>query len=554
MNLVNSLNTDIERAVLKNAIEHDGKADLKSVINKILGSFPELRTSIKSLMGEINSYIERINSLTQEEQMDLAKEKYGDILVVEKKREEHHLPDLKNVRGKVVMRLAPSPSGPLHLGHSRMLILNDEYVKRYGGDLILRIEDTNPNNIYPQAYEMIQEDVRWLDVNFTKFIIQSERMEIYYGRAKELIEMGKAYICKCKVEDFKKDLIASRACPHRDLPTNLMLEQFEEIVNGEDRDISPVLVIKTDLHHPNPAVRDWIAFRVIETPHPHTGRKYRFYPLMNFSVAIDDHELRLTHVIRGMDHLNNTERQRYIFKYFRWEVPEYFHYGLINIGDAILSTTTMRKGIEAGEFVGWDDVRLATLLALRRRGYQKETFRKYWIDSGLNDVNSDFSWEIFNSMNRQFIDHGADRYFFIHNPVLVKIEGSPESIGKIPLYPNEPDRGFRQYSVESDQEFYLQKLDIKDLKKGETLRLKDLYNIQFNGEQWEYAGNDTSIRRKIIHWVKKDSPEFEVIKPDGTKDHGFIEERGVHTRGILQFERYSFVNKISDSYALYLHK
>lgn len=551
---MNSLNTDIEKNVLKNAIEHDGRAELKSVVNKLLGSYPELRSSIKDLMADINLSISKINSMSIEEQISLANEKYSDILIVEKKNEEHHLPDLKNVKGKVVMRMAPSPSGPLHIGHSRMLILNDEYVKRYGGELILRIEDTNPNNIYPQAYDMIQEDTRWLDVNFTQFVIQSERMELYYKRARELILMGKAYICKCRVEDFKRDLMESKACPHRNLPPEMMVEQFDQIITGQDKDLKPVLVIKTDLNHPNPAVRDWIAFRVIETPHPHTGKKYRFYPLMNFSVAVDDHELELTHVIRGMDHLNNTERQKYIFNYFKWDIPEYFHYGLINIQDAILSTTSMRKGIEAGEYRGWDDVRLATLLALRRRGYQKETFRKYWIDSGLNDVNSDFSWEIFNSMNRQFIDHSANRYFFVSDPVKVKINGSPETESMIPLYPKESERGFRKYSLGKDQTLYLQKSDINDAKEDDTVRLKDLYNIIYKDGAWHYLDSENKTRRKIIHWVKDDSPEFEVYKPDGTTDRGFIESDAVKANGIVQFERYAFVNKTSERYALYLHK
>ena len=551
---MNSLNTDIEKNVLKNAIEHDGRAELKSVVNKLLGSYPELRSSIKDLVADINLSISKINSMSIEEQISLANEKYSDILIVEKKNEEHHLPDLKNVKGKVVMRMAPSPSGPLHIGHSRMLILNDEYVKRYGGELILRIEDTNPNNIYPQAYDMIQEDTRWLDVNFTQFVIQSERMELYYKRARELILMGKAYICKCRVEDFKRDLMESKACPHRNLPPEMMVEQFDQIITGQDKDLKPVLVIKTDLNHPNPAVRDWIAFRVIETPHPHTGKKYRFYPLMNFSVAVDDHELELTHVIRGMDHLNNTERQKYIFNYFKWDIPEYFHYGLINIQDAILSTTSMRKGIEAGEYRGWDDVRLATLLALRRRGYQKETFRKYWIDSGLNDVNSDFSWEIFNSMNRQFIDHSANRYFFVSDPVKVKINGSPETESMIPLYPKESERGFRKYSLGKDQTLYLQKSDINDAKENDTVRLKDLYNIIYKDGSWHYLDSENKTKRKIIHWVKDDSPEFEVYKPDGTTDRGFIESDAVKANGIVQFERYAFVNKTSERYALYLHK
>ncbi len=551
---MNSLNTDIEKYVLKNAIEHDGKAELKGVINKLLGSFPELRSSIKELMSEINENITRINAMPKERQIELAEEKYSDILVVEKKNEEHHLPELKNVKKRVAMRLAPSPSGPLHLGHSRMMVLNDEYVKRYGGDLILRIEDTNPNNIYPGAYEMIPEDAKWMDVNITKLVIQSDRMDLYYSRAKELILMGKAYVCDCKVEDFKRDLMESKACPHRNLQPKIMADQFNEIVSGKDKNVKPVLVIKTDLKHPNPAVRDWIAFRVIETPHPRTGKKYRFYPLMNFSVAVDDHELGLTHVIRGMDHLNNTERQKYIFEYFGWEIPEYFHYGLINIQDTVLSTTAMRKGIDSGEYSGWDDVRLATLLALRRRGYQKEAIRKYWVDSGLNDVNSDFSWEIFNSMNRQFIDHGADRYFFVSNPVKVKIEDAPATESNIPLYPKEFQRGFRKYTLEKDQAFYLQSSDIANPKENDTIRLKDLYNIIYSDGKWHYLDSGNNVKRKIIHWVKEDSSEFKVYKPDGTTDTGYIESEALNANGIIQFERYAFVNKTNDEFALYLHK
>jgi glutamyl-tRNA synthetase len=552
---VNLLITDIERFVYKNAITHDGKAEVKSVVNKMIGSDPELRKSIKTLMVEIIETVDRVNTLSLEEQKDIALKKFPEILMEEKKNEEHRLPELKNVHGPVVMRMAPSPSGPLHLGHSRMCILNDEYVKRYGGELILRIEDTNPGNIYPQAYEMIREDVNWLGVNFTQFIIQSERMELYYERARELIKMKMAYICQCKVEDFKKDLMNSMACPHRDVSPEENLELFNEIIIGKIKDLSPVLVIKTDLNHPNPAVRDWIAFRVSEIPHPHTGTKYRFYPLMNFSVAIDDHELGLTNVIRGSDHLNNTERQKYIFNYFKWKIPDYFHYGLINIQDTILSTSTMRKAIDSGEFVGWDDIRLGTLLALRKRGYQKETFRKYWIDSGLNDVNSEFSWEIFNSINRQFIDPFADRYFFVTNPTKINIKGAPEALAKLHKYPNKPERGYREYRIPHDPDIFVQESDLLEVKDGDILRLKDLYNIKFQDGEWLFDSVEMKgIKRKIIHWVDSSAKEFQVIKPDGTKDQGMVEKQAENANGIVQFERYSFVNKISPTMALYLHK
>ena len=552
---MNLENDDLEKIILKNAILHEGKADLKTIVNKLLGNHPELRGNVGELMKDLKPAIERINSLSLDQQVELVRGKYPDIIETKKPTEEKRLPDLKNVRGRVVMRLAPSPSGPLHLGHSRMCILNDEYVKRYGGELILRIEDTNPNNIYKPAYEMIREDAEWLGVNVTQYLIQSERMELYYERARELIKMQYAYMCSCESEDFKKKLIKSEACPHRDLSVNESMELFNKIVKEGPTGFPPVLVIKTDLKHPNPAIRDWIAFRYIKEKHPHTGSKYHFYPLMNFSVAIDDHELGLTNIIRGMDHLNNTERQKYIFKYFNWNLPEYFHYGLINIADTILSTTTMRKGIQSGEFVGWDDVRLATLRALKSRGYQPGTFRKYWIDSGLNDVNSEFSWEIFNSINKQFIDKIADRYFFVSDPVTIKVESSPETDVRIPLYPRDDSRGFRIHKIGSNPKLVVERKDLESIADGVEIRLKDLYNIKKENGRFIYTGTENKgDRKKIIHWLQEDSPNFKVVMPDASEFRGKIERNGLNANGIIQFERFGFVNKKSVEFGLFLHK
>ena len=194
----------IEKAALKNAYTHDGKADVGSVMNKILGEFPEERKNAGKLSAIVKEIVAEINAMPQEQQKSVISEKYPDIFVVEKKEQEHRLHDLKNVNAPVVMRMAPSPSGPLHLGHSRMAILNDEYVKRYGGRLILRIEDTNPQNIDPAAYDMIPKDLEWLEVNTTDIVIQSDRFDLYYTRAKELIRMGVAYLCSCDVNVFKE--------------------------------------------------------------------------------------------------------------------------------------------------------------------------------------------------------------------------------------------------------------------------------------------------------------------------------------------------------------
>lgn len=551
------LDQEIKRLALKNAISHEGKCEAGSIINKLIGLDPNLKTKIREIKPKIDEVVKQVNLLSIKEQKDWLNSEFPDETKNKRDNdEEKKLPDLKNVNGKVVMRMAPSPSGPLHIGHTRMCILNDEYVKRYGGELILRIEDTNPNNIFPGAYEMIPEDNKWLGVEFTKLYIQSERFQYYYDVARELLRMGNAYICTCVADEFKEKLARSEACVHRDTNPEENLEKFEMILSGKFKEKSAVMMIKTDLKDPNPALRDWVAFRIIEKPHPHTGKKYRFYPLMNFSVACDDHDMELTHVIRGSDHLNNTYRQKWIFNYLGWKIPEYFHYGRINIGNAVLSTTQMRKGIENGTYDGWDDIRIATVRSFARRGYRPETFRRYWIMSGLNDVNSEFSWEIFNSINRQIIDPYSDRYFFIPEPQIIKIENSPLTVSKIPKYPNNPSRGYREYEVKENATLMIDKKDIQNITDGEIIRLKDLYNIQYKDGGFLYHSTEVIDRKKkIIQWLlpEKSSP-FSVQKPDGNWDKGLAETYTLSASGTIQFERYGFVNKIDESSALYLHR
>jgi len=207
----------------------------------------------------------------------------------------------------VVLRFAPNPSGPLHIGHARAAILNQEYVNRYGGKLILRVEDTDPRRVDPDAYQMIPEDLKWLGVQWQEEYIQSDRIEIYHEYARKLIELGEAYMCTCPGEEFKKLKDASQPCSCRDMSVEDNLERWEgmpEMAEG-----TAVLRVKTDLEHKNPAIRDWVAMRIVDAEHPRIGTKFRVYPMMNFAVAVDDHLLGVTHVLRGKDHLANSENR-----------------------------------------------------------------------------------------------------------------------------------------------------------------------------------------------------------------------------------------------------
>lgn len=550
-----TIEEEIRKQALKNAFEHQGKSSVGAVMSKILGQFPEYRKKAKELSASVAQVVSEVNSKSPGEIESIVHEEYPEFLVKEKVVQEHRLPELRNVQGKVVMRMAPSPSGPLHVGHSRLAILNDEYVKRYGGELILRIEDTNPSNIDPEAYRQIPQDLEWLGVNSTQVVIQSDRMGMYYQEARNLLKGGFAYVCSCPTEEFKAKLSRSVACPHRGADPAENLKLFESILEGGFSPGGAVLVVKTELDHPNPAIRDWIAFRISNAEHPRTGKKYRFYPMMNFSVAVDDHLLGLTHVIRGKDHINNTEKQKYIFNYNNWKLPEYYHYGLVDFPNVVLKTSRIKKGIIDGTYTGWDDVRLGSLLTFRKRGFVPETFRRYWVESGMREIDSEFSVEIFNSMNREFIDSKTRRLFFVASPVKLKLERANDLHATLNNHPSNRELGTRSYDLGTEPTVYVSSTDWDSVADGETIRLKDLCNVKREGNSGVFAGREPPKERvKIIHWSPENGTQFSVAKTDGTLDRGVIEPHASGYRGLAQLERYAYVNILSDTEAYFTHK
>ncbi len=534
----------IRKYALQNAVFFKGKANPKAIVGKILGECPEYRTKVQEITETINAIVADINAMSLDDQKKALEEIDPSMLVKEKKERKYELPDLENVNGKVVMRIAPGPSGPLHIGHTRVSILNDEYVKRYGGTLICRFEDTNPEKIDPDAYDMIPEDLDWLGVKIHKTVTQSDRFEIYYDYTRKLIEMGHGYVCTCDADHWRELKEQKKACPCRDLSVEEQLERFDKFMSGGYKEGEAIAVIKTAIDHPNPAVRDFVALRLVDHPHPLTGNKYIAYPMMNLSVAIDDHLLGMTHVIRGKDHLNNTFRQEYIYDYFGWKKPVFHHYGLVNIPDTVLKTSLIKQSIKAGEYSGWDDVRTGTVRALKRRGIRPEAIRRYWVESGIKPIDIQFSWENLYAMNRDVIDSDSNRYFFVQDPVRFDIDGIDKITGKAPKHPDHPERGNREYNLDGAKTVFISSEDSQTFKDAGKIRLKDLCNIDYS-EPAKYSGTDVSILKKgfkAVQWVGRDSTEAKILMPDGTVMNGLVENAILDEKNdSVQFERIGFV-------------
>jgi len=548
----------ILKHALKNAISYGGKASAGAVLGHVLAGNPNLRQNVPEVKKEIDKILAQVNSLSLAAQeaklLSLAPE------MLEEKRAEVRisLPELPNAeKGKVVMRFEPSPSGALHIGHAFVFLLNAEYCKKYDGKLYLRVSDTNPSNIHEPAYKLIEQEARWITDCPFNFKLQSDNVETYYKYAEELIKKGKAYVCTCSSEQFKKLVDAGKACPHRELPAAQQMKEWKKMLTkGKEgyKEGQAVLRIKTDLKAKNPALREWPAFRITESEHPKQGTKYRVWPLMNFAVAIDDALQGMTHVLRGKDHIVNTERQLFIFDYMKWKKPHYIHIGRINFSNLKLSASATREAIENKEYSGWDDIRLPFLAALKRRGLQPGAFANYAIAIGPSKVDKTLSIEEFMQIiydnDRKILDPETDRYFFVQEPIPVSIEGAPKQDAKLPLHP-EQDKGFR--TLKTGKEFYLAQKDldvINKVKDGQVFRLMHLFNFKNEEGRLKFHSqeHDPGLRAKLIHWLPADEKQLSrvVVKmPDGTELGGWAEKsvEKLKQESVIQFERFGFCCK-----------
>ena len=531
---------------LQNAVKHGGVPQAGAVIGMVMGAHPELRSRAKEVSGLAKEAIADVAALSPEARISTLQARAPEMFAALSEKHEHRkvLPDLEKAEKGVVMRFAPNPSGPLHIGHARAAALNDAYVKHYGGRYILRIEDTDPKRVDPDAYEMVVEDLRWLGLGITETVTQSDRLSLYYDLCKQLIGKGGAYVCTCDNEHFRELRQKKTACPCRDQPVEKNLELWQKMLDHGFKEGEVSVRIKTDLNNPDPAMRDFPAFRILDAP-PHPKVKAHVYPLMNFSVVADDHLLGVTHVIRGKDHIANTRRQQYIYDHFGWQVPVYRHYGRMGIEGVVLSTSQMRLGINEGTYTGWDDIRLGTMRALARRGISPEAVRNAMLAIGIGDTDISFSWDNLYAENRKIVDPAANRYFFVPDPVVATIEGAARHTSHALLHPGDTARGSR--TLEFEGSVLLPK---DEISYGTTMvRLKDLFNVKVTWDNatpsFTFAGDSLadarSAKARIIQWLPaQDTVPCTLLTPEGEVKGACETLVTKELSKVVQFERVGF--------------
>jgi glutamyl-tRNA synthetase len=537
---MSDLHTRIEAHALANALKYNGKANPGNVLPKIIGEFPDSKADIVALRKKIDEIVIAVNQLSPETQKSHL-EKIGADLLEKKPVKEKDLPPLPHAEiGKVVTRLPPEPSKYNHLGHAMSFLINTVYAHRYEGKVVLRFEDTNPEKVNQEFVDNMLEDlIDYLGIQPNDIRFVSDDMEQLLQYATKLIELGAAYMCFCDRETMGKLRLEGVACKCRNRKTEEHVTEWKHFQEGKYMKGEGVLRYAGQMDSQNTVLRDPVLYRAIATPHFRLGSKYNIWPLYDFYNPIEDVLCGITHIMRSNEFELRVPLHQQIKQHLGLPDQHVLQYGRINITGATTKGREIRALIESGEYMGWDDPRLVTLKALKRRGIKREAYYELVKTLGLspNQVSLDFS--MLAAANRKFIEN-VDRYSFVEDPVTITIHGAVEKEIELDLHPDR--KGGRKMSA---TDTYLISATDMAAVEGKRVRLMGLLTAQ------EHEGTFSLITYEqqkkghdiIVNWLPAaQSVAVEVMMPDATVKKGRAESNisSLKPNDIIQFERFGF--------------
>ncbi|WP_415283879.1 glutamate--tRNA ligase [Candidatus Nitrososphaera sp. FF02] len=521
------LEKEIEKLVrtlaLKNALDHDGKAQLDAVLSKFLGSRPDKRAEIKSLIPDIKSAVQAVNAMAPADQKALLEEIAPGELEAKKQVESGpRLPALEGaVMGRVVTRFPPEPNGYPHIGHAKAAIIDEEYARMYGGKLILRFDDTNPLKEKLEYYDAIAAGLQWLGVKPDIVKNTSDDMAKIQELGKKLVQNGGAYVCTCSQEKIRD--LRSKGLPcecRRDRST--ALDRIGNMFSGSYGPNDAIIRFKGDMADQNTAMRDPALFRIIEGEHPKLGSRERVWPTYDFAAPVEDSLDGVTHAMRTKEYELRNALYFAILDRLGMRKPAMIEFSRLEFEGVPVSKRKIRPLIDDGTIQSWDDPRLPTLSAFRRRGFVPEAIRKFVLSLGITLAETKPPFESLEAFNRKIIDPVSVRLFFVRDPVEVHIEGAREMEVTLKNHPTDASLGSRKVRV-SDRVLVAGE-DAANVKPGDEVRLIELYNIKVRDVERE-DGKVKSIRAEMggdeirqsmpkIQWIaKNDILDFKVMIP-----------------------------------------
>ena len=563
---------EIRKNALQNAVEHDGKTHEKIVLAKILGTNPELRSKVKEIIGEISSIVADVNKISQSEQKSEIESDFPELLTQKVKApvEREGLPPLVDaLQGEVVTRFPPEPNGYPHIGHAKAAIINQEYAKMYDGKIILRFDDTNPENERLEFYAAIKVGLDWLGINFDQIKNTSDDMEMLYNKGLQIITSNNAYVCTCKRDVISKNRREMIACKCSTLEQSKISERwykmFEKFKPGE-----AIVRYRGNMESQNTAMRDPVLFRIIDGRHPLLENKYRVWPSYDFAVAIEDSIDGVTHAFRTKEYELRKELYYSILDSLKMRKPKMQEFSRLEFKGMPVSKRVIKPLIENGKVSWYDDPRLPTLEAMKRRGITPEAIHKFVLSLSLTKSDTLAPFDLLESHNRKIIDAHSIRLFMVEKPRKLIINNLPT---KNVEFPNHPTKDLGKRNIEIDDSVYISENDIQGLNSGDMIWLMGLGNVTLQNIEDDITGefvNDSPNNKvKKIQWVSgKNFHKLKIIIPkEFMVDDVFVEDSldeievyvelqylNLKDGTEIQFVRYGYCKKDSQNQAIYTHK
>ncbi len=470
------------------------------------------------------------------------------------------------VYNRVETRFPPEPNGYLHIGHAKSILLNSGLAKEYNGLFNLRFDDTNPTKEDTEFVESIKADVEWLGADFEdRLYFASDYFDKMYEAAIKLIKDGKAYVCDLSADEIKeyrgtyeKPGINS---PYRDRSVEENLSLFEEMKSGVIPDGKRVLRAKIDMSSPNMNMRDPVIYRVAHVSHHRTGDKWCIYPMYDFAHPIEDAVEGVTHSICTMEFEDHRPLYDWVVKNVGFEMPpRQIEFAKMYLTGVITGKRYIKELVANGVVDGWDDPRLVTIAALRRRGFTPESIQQFIKLSGVSKAQSSSDYAMLEYCLREDLKPKAPRYMAVLDPVKLIIDNYPDGQVEMLTVQNNPENeelGSRE--IPFSKELYIDREDFMEvpppkyfrLFPGNEVRLMNAYFVKCNSYEKDENGKVTTLHctydpetksgtgftgRKVkgtIHWVSAK----EAIKCEARLYEQLVdEERNINPNSLTVME------------------
>ncbi|MGN0357717.1 MAG: glutamine--tRNA ligase/YqeY domain fusion protein [Blautia sp.] len=464
----------------------------------------------------------------------------------------------EGVYDEVCTRFPPEPNGYLHIGHAKSILLNYGLAQKYNGKFNMRFDDTNPTKEKIEFVESIKNDIKWLGADWEdRLYFASNYFDQMYEAAIKLIKKGKAFVCDLSADEIREYRGTlkepGKESPYRNRSVEENLDLFERMKNGEFEDGSRVLRAKIDMASPNINMRDPVIYRVAHMTHHNTGDKWCIYPMYDFAHPIEDAIEGVTHSICTLEFEDHRPLYDWVVRELEYpHPPKQIEFAKLYLTNVVTGKRYIKKLVEEGIVDGWDDPRLVSIAALRRRGFTPESIKMFVELCGVSKANSSVDYAMLEYCIREDLKMKRPRMMAVMDPVKLVIDNYPEDQIEELEVPNNmenPELGSR--SVPFGKELYIEREDFmevpvkkyKRLYPGNEVRLMNAYFVTCTDVEKDKEGNIT-----VIHCTY-DPASKGGNSPDGRKVKGTI--HWVAAKTAVQVECRLYENIVDEEKGVY---